>query len=63
MHPHEMTEADIITMRADQRRGERALAQRAEVADLLRRWDRAGRRAAEAREVLLEVGRMLEVWT
>lgn len=63
MHPHEMTEADIVVMRQDQRRGEQALAREREAADLLRRWDRAGRRAAEAREVLLEVGRMLGVWS
>lgn len=62
MHPHEMTEADIVVMRQDQRRGEQALARQREAADLLRRWDRAGRRAAEAREVLVEIGRMLGVW-
>lgn len=37
------------------------VAEAREAADLVRRWDRGGRRSAEAREVLIAVGQALGV--
>jgi DNA-binding transcriptional regulator YiaG len=37
------------------------VAEAREAADLVRRWERGGRRSAEAREVLIAVGQVLGV--
>jgi hypothetical protein len=37
------------------------VAEHREAADLVRRWERGGRRSAEAREVLIAVGQVLGV--
>jgi hypothetical protein len=37
------------------------VAEHREAADLVRRWDRNGRRSGEAREVLIAVGQALDV--
>jgi len=58
---NELAPDELRAIRAEHNTRMARVAEAREAADLVRRWDRNGRRSGEAREVLIAVGQALGV--
>jgi hypothetical protein len=58
---NEMAPDELRAIRVEHTARMARVAEHREAADLVRRWDRNGRRSGEAREVLIAVGQVLGV--
>lgn len=58
---NELAPDELRAIRAEHNARMARVAEAREAADLVRRWERGGRRSAEAREVLIAVGQVLGV--